>query len=126
VTPTPAQSQIYIAPFDPERRAPIPFSEWIAITNGSAWDDKPRWAPDGNSLYFISERDGFRCFWRQPLDPVTRRPAGPAVAVVHFHQARLSLRNVELGPLAYQVGPDKLVFSLGEITGNIWMLNQAR
>ncbi len=123
VTPKPDQSQIFIAPFDPARRSPIPFSEWIPITDGSGWDDKPRWSPDSRSMYFVSERDGFRCIWRQPLHPVTGRPLGDAVAMIHFHQSRLSLRNVDMGPLAFQVGPDKLVFSLGELTGNLWMLS---
>jgi hypothetical protein len=123
ITPSPVQSRIYNARFDPERRGPIPFSEWVPITDGASWDDKPRWSPDSTSVYFISERDGFRCIWRQPLDPATGRPAGSPVAVIHFHQARLSLRNVEIGPLAFQVAPDALIFSLGELRGNIWLLS---
>jgi serine/threonine protein kinase/Tol biopolymer transport system component len=126
VTPAVGQSQIYVARFDPERRQPVPPSEWIPITDGQAWDDKSRWSPDGNSMYMVSERDGFRCIWRQPLDPATKRPVGSAVNVMHFHQARLSLRNVDMGPLAIQVTRDKLIFSLGEQTGNIWMLRQPR
>jgi Tol biopolymer transport system component len=126
VTPSFAQSQVYIARFDPGRRGPVPFSEWIPVTDGQAWDDKSRWSPDGNSMYMVSERDGFRCIWRQPLDPATKRPVGPAVNVMHFHQARLSLRNVDMGPLAIQVTPDKLILSLGERTGNIWMLRRPR
>ena len=126
VTPSSAQSRIYIARFDPGRRASVPFDEWIPVTDGQARDDKSRWSPDGNSMYMVSERDGFRCVWRQPLDPTTKRPLGAAVNVMHFHQARLSLRNVEMGPLAIQVTRDKLILSLGERTGNIWMLKRPR
>jgi Tol biopolymer transport system component len=126
VTPEVGQSQIYVARFDPERRAPVPPSEWIPITDGQAWDDKSRWSPDGNSMYFVSERDGFRCIWRQPLASATKRPVGSPVNVIHFHEARLSLRNVEMGPLAIQVTRDKLIVSLGERTGNIWLLRQPR
>jgi Tol biopolymer transport system component len=32
---------------------------WIRITDGEHWDDKPRWAPDGKTLYFVSSRGGF-------------------------------------------------------------------
>ena len=122
LTPTPVNSRLYIAPFDSARRAPIPETDWIPITDGEGWDDKSRWSPDSRSLYFVSQRDGFLCIWWQPLDPATRRPQGPPKAVAHFHDARLSMRNVEMGPLAFQVGPDKLIFSLGELTGNVWML----
>lgn len=121
LTPTSARSQIFIAPFNPERRGPVPVSEWIPITDGSTWDDKSRWAPDSKSMYFVSERDGFRCIWWQKLDPATRRPLGAPVPIIHFHETRLSLRNVDMGPLALQVAADKLIFSLGEQTGNIWM-----
>jgi eukaryotic-like serine/threonine-protein kinase len=122
VTPSSVHSRIYVAPFDPQRRGPIPFAEWIPVTDGVGWDDKPRWSPDSKSIYFISERDGFRCIWRQRLDPVTRQPSGAPAEVAHFHQAKLSMRNLDLGPLAFQVGQDKLIFSLGEISGNVWML----
>lgn len=122
LTPTPVNSRLYIAPFDAGRRGPIPETEWIPVTEGAGWDDKSRWSPDSKSLYFVSQRDGFLCIWWQPLDPATRRPQGPPRAVAHFHHARLSMRNVDMGPLAFQAGPDKLVFSLGEITGNVWML----
>jgi WD40 repeat protein len=126
VTPSSPQSKIYVARFDPERRQPVPFSDWIQITDGKAWDDKSRWAPDGKSMYFVSDRDGFRCIWRQTLDTATMRPVGDPFAVMHFHQSRLSLRNVDMGPLAIQVTPDKLIFTLGERTGNIWLLRRQR
>jgi serine/threonine protein kinase/Tol biopolymer transport system component len=126
VTPTFAQSQIFIARYDPDRQEPVPVSEWIPMTDGQAWDDKSRWAPDGKSMYFVSERDGFRCIWRQPLDPATMRPVGAPQSIRHFHEARLSLRNVLMGPLAIQVTRDRLIVSLGERTGNIWLLRQSR
>lgn len=122
LTPTPVNSRLFIAPFDPARRGAIPESEWIPITDGSGWDDKSRWSPDSKSLYFVSQRDGFLCIWWQQLDPSTRSPLGPPKAVAHFHDGRLSMRNVEMGPLAFQVAPDKLIFSLGELTGNVWLL----
>jgi serine/threonine protein kinase/Tol biopolymer transport system component len=122
VTPSPVESRVYIAPFDPSRRGPVPVSEWVPVTDGSSWDDKPRWSPDGHSVIFVSHRDGYRCIWRQALDPQTRRPLEAPSAVLHLHRARLSMSNVNIGPLSIQVAHDKLVFSLGELTGNVWML----
>jgi Tol biopolymer transport system component len=69
------------------------------MTDGSGMDRFGSWSPDGNTLYYISERDGFRCI-------AARR------SMVHFidaNWARLSLSS------------DKVVFSLAERAGNIWM-----
>jgi hypothetical protein len=100
---------------------PVPESEWIDVTDGSQWDDKPRWSPDGNLLYFTSERDGYRCIWAARLDPHTRHPIGAPFAVAHFHSSRRSMLNVALSELELAVGPDRIVFMQGEVTGNIWL-----
>ena len=100
---------------------PIPKSEWIPVTDGTQWDDKPRWSPDGNLLYFTSDRDRYRCLWAQRLEPRTRRPTGAAFAVAHFHSSRRSMLNVGLTPLELAVGPERIVFVRAEMTGNIWL-----
>ena len=33
--------------------------KWIRITDGRHWDDKPRWSPDGKTIYFLSRRGRF-------------------------------------------------------------------
>jgi eukaryotic-like serine/threonine-protein kinase len=97
--------------------------DWIPVTDGENLDDKPRWSPDGNLLYFTSERDGFRCIWAQRLDAVSKRPVSAPFGVYHFHTSRRSLMNVGLGPLEISVARNALVFNLGEITGNIWRVS---
>ena len=98
-------------------------ADWIPITDGTEMDRQSYWSPDGNLLYFLSDRDGFRCIWAQPLDAATKRPNGEAKSVHHFHGARRSLRGVGNRASAIQmsVARDQLVFALGELTGNIWM-----
>jgi hypothetical protein len=96
-------------------------NEWIPITDGSTYDDKARWAPDGKLIYFTSDRDGFRCLWAQRLDPATKRPSGAPLPLYHFHSARRSLLNAGILPLEISVARDKIVFSMGEVAGNIWM-----
>jgi Tol biopolymer transport system component len=99
-----------------------PESEWVAITDGSGLDRNAVWSPDGNVLYFLSERDGFRCVWAQRLNAVTRHPAGAPVAVYHFHQARRSLMPAqEIARIGLSVTRDKIVFSMAETSGNIWL-----
>jgi hypothetical protein len=116
------RSRIYVTRFSGmDRRDP---SEWIPITAGDLSDDKPRWSPDGNLMYFTSNRDGFMCIWAQRLNPDTKQPVGSAFDVHHFHSSRRSLANVGLGPLETSVARNALVFNLGEVTGNIWRVSR--
>ncbi len=115
------RSRVYVVPFKGASRHVL--GDWIPVTDGDNLDDKPRWSPDGNLLYFTSERDGFRCIWAQRLDAVSKRPVGAPFGVYHFHTSRRSLMNVGLGPLEISVARNALVFNLGEITGNIWRVS---
>ena len=99
----------------------MPESECVGITD-CRLDDKPRWSPDGNVLYFVSEQDGFRCIWALRLDPATKRPLGAAFPIFHAHEARRSLMNIGWGELQISVARDKIVFNLSERTGNIWTM----
>jgi hypothetical protein len=116
----PGQSRVGIMPFA-ERTVFSP-DQWIAVTDDKSLHDKPVWSPDGNLLYFTSDRDGFRCIWAQRLDPKTKRPVGPPLDIYHSHSARRSLLNADIIPLELHVATGRLVFHLGEITGNIWMV----
>src|SRR5439155_15444418 len=115
---TPGRSRIFVAPVRGGGLVPEP--EWLAITDGR-WGDKPRWSPDGNILYFVSERDGFRCTWAQRLSRAGKRPLGAAFPAIHAQEARRSLMNLGWGDLQMSVARDKIVFNMSERTGNIWM-----
>ena len=97
--------------------------DWIVINHDA---DAPGWAPDGNLLYFWSDRDGSPCFWAQRLDPATKHPTGEPLSIQHFHSRALSWKNLYLGAPDVAVAPDKIVFNLGEHTGNIWLTQLAR
>jgi eukaryotic-like serine/threonine-protein kinase len=112
------RSSVWIAPF---RDGSLPEArEWVGVTNGEHWDDKPNWSPDGTLMYFTSLRDGFHCLWAQRLRPDTKEPTGPPFTVKHFHGSRLSMTNT--GVLALEVGiaRDQILINLGELSGNIW------
>jgi len=121
VTSSPVQSRIYMAPVPEKPIAPVPIQDWIALADGESWDDKPRWYPDGQAVYFVSTRDGFRCIWRQRIDARTKRPLGNPMPVYHLHSARLSMMNVDIAPLSLSVAHNRIVFSLGELVGNVWL-----
>jgi Tol biopolymer transport system component len=116
------ESRLFVAPL---RDGIGPAAEaWIPVGFSNGWDDKPRWSPDGNTMYFLSDQHGFLCIWAQRLDPATKRPRNAPFPVYHFHSARLSPKNVGLGPLDMGVARDKIVINLGELTGNIWRMRR--
>jgi eukaryotic-like serine/threonine-protein kinase len=95
-------------------------SEWVKVADSGVQNRRPWWSPDGNLLYFISLLDGFRCIWAQPLDRLSKRPAGQPFAVHHFHSARI--RPVDsLGVFGPAIVPDGIIFSLEDETANIWI-----
>src|SRR5206468_1200549 len=65
----PGFNHIMIAPFV----SPAPAEDkWITITDATTFNDKARWSPDGNILYFLSDRDGYRCVYARRLDPKSK------------------------------------------------------
>jgi Tol biopolymer transport system component len=114
-------ARVWIAPVT--GAAPAPQTEWISITDGTTLERDPAWSADGRFLYFISERDGYRCIWARPLDPATKKPAGEPFAIRHFHSARFSLRHVRSeGYLTgLTAGEGALVFAMGELKANVWL-----
>ena len=111
---------IFIAPF--RGLYEVPPEDWIAVTDGNAMDREGVWSPDQEILYFLSERDGFRCIWAQRLDPKSHRPVGVPSAIRHFHRARYSLFKVgSTGDVGLTVANGLMTFSLTETTGSIWL-----
>jgi serine/threonine protein kinase len=97
-------------------------ADWIPVTDGKQVDQNVAWSPDGNLLYFLSERDGFRCIWAQRLLPSSKRADGLAFSVQHFHHQRQSLSRIERwGRIGISAARGKLIFAMSELTGNIWM-----
>jgi Tol biopolymer transport system component len=113
------RTPVIIAPFRGAQS--LDDSEWITVSEGEAFEDAPRWSPDGNLLYYLSDRDGARCLWAQRLDPATKRPLGGAFAVQHSHGKRYSIAGVPVNALDICVAGDKVVFNMAELKGNIWV-----
>ena len=114
----PAQRQIFISAYPAG-------ANWVAVTDGGGLDRNCAWSPDGSVLYYISERDGFRCIWAQRLEGPSKKAAGEAFAVAHFHSARRSLFGLgDVGAIGLAAVPGKLIFSLSEVSGNVWMARE--
>jgi eukaryotic-like serine/threonine-protein kinase len=114
--------RVFIAPNSPQDSERL----WIPIGESnmeSPVDILPSWSPDGNLLYFLSNRDGFRCIFAQRLDPRTKRPVGDAFEVQHFHRSRRSLLRIVTArapQIGFRVYKDRAFFSMDEVTGNLW------
>jgi Tol biopolymer transport system component len=111
-------SRIYVAPF---RKALLPRSEWIPITHGS-WDDKPRFSSDDKLIFFRSGQNSPFRLWAQKVGS-GMHPDGEPVAVYPSGQRQPSvlIANDEIS-----VGPQLIVFTQSESTGNIWLLEPAK
>jgi eukaryotic-like serine/threonine-protein kinase len=116
---SPPRLEVLVAPFQLD--TPSKETDWIEVVSDPHYNDKPRWSPDGKRIYFVSDRDGFACLWSQPVEPETKRPVGPPLALYHIHQVRRSILNVGWALMNIALAPDKIVLNLGEMTGNIWM-----
>jgi hypothetical protein len=115
----PVRRQIFVAPVI--EGAVAAKSQWIPITDGRGLDRNAVFSADASLLYFLSERDGFRCIWAQRLDRLFR-PQGAAFAVVHLHNAKRSLGVGATGAIGLTAAPGKLIFSASEFAGNLWIL----
>lgn len=96
---------------------------WIQVTEGTYWDDKPRWSPDGQTIYFLSNRDrAFFNVWGIRFDPERGRTVGQPFRVTGFDSFT---RQVHRNPIAMSlaVAGDRLVLPIEENSGSaIWML----
>ena len=94
------------------------------ITDGSSNDFRAAWSPDGRLVYYASERDGYRCIYAQPVSEKTKDPIGAPRAVFHSHDSRLSLGGVlNVGAIGLSVARDKIVVTMREDRGDIWLLD---
>lgn len=93
----------------------------VRITDGHPWDDKPRWAPDGKTIYFLSRRHGTFNVWGIRFDAAKGKTLGDAFQVSAFGNGGPvisdSIPDVELS-----ITQDKLILTMEERSGSIWML----
>jgi len=112
--PTLPESILYVTP--------AAGGPWIRITNGQHWDDKPRWAPDGKTLYFVSGRRGFFNVFGIRFDPVKGKAVGDPFRVTAFESPALMVPKY-IYPVELSLTQDKLVLTMEKRSGSIWVLD---
>ncbi|HYT76127.1 MAG TPA: hypothetical protein VEL79_15330, partial [Vicinamibacterales bacterium] len=111
--------RLVVVPF--QTAGAIPRDRWTAITSGETTVIAGTWSPDGGTIYFPSNQDGKVCLWAQRIDRTTGRPDGAAFPVWHFHDPRRSMGAIPLPLRGLFVGRHRIVTSLSEGTGSIWL-----
>ena len=94
---------------------------WTRITEDEYWNDKPRWAPDGSTIYFTSDRTGLQNVWGIRFDVDSGRPVGDPFQVTDYQNPGLKMPDRIFGA-EISLTEDQLVLPLTRTTGNLWML----
>ncbi len=116
--PSAHRFEIVVAPADGSRP-----EHWIRIAADHIWPDKPRWAPDGRSLYFISRRPAsYFNLWAIRFDPERGTPAGQPFALTKFDSPSLVI-SPDMPQSDMDVSSRHAVLTMTTVTGNIWMLD---
>jgi Tol biopolymer transport system component/DNA-binding winged helix-turn-helix (wHTH) protein len=110
-------SALYVIPADGGR--------WVPISPLGHWDDKPRWSPDGKTIYYVSETHGFFNVWGIHFEPTRGIPVGKPFRVTRFESPNLMIPTY-IPPVELSIAKDKLVINLAEVSGSVWMLENMR
>jgi Tol biopolymer transport system component len=100
---------------------PAAGGEWIPITEGKYHDDKPRWSPDGETIYFMSTRTGFFSLWGIRFDPDQGKPVDKPFLVKAFESPGQRVFQ-HVGAMDLGLSEHRFVLPLTQISGNIWVL----
>jgi Tol biopolymer transport system component/DNA-binding winged helix-turn-helix (wHTH) protein len=112
------------SPYDDSSIFVVPSTggQWIRITDDKHWNDKPRWSPDGKSIYFISDRSGYYNVFRKNFNPSTGKPFGDATQITHFADPTLMI-NTSMSDVGLSIAKDRLMLTMSRRSGSIWVLD---
>jgi Tol biopolymer transport system component len=113
------QLQLAVAP---ARGAPR--AEWIPIATDHDTPDKPRWSPDGRTIYFLSRHESsvFN-LWGRRFDPERGRPVGEPFRVTHFENPGFMIWPELARGSEIDISRRHALLTMATVTGNIWMLD---
>lgn len=110
----PSLSTVYVAP--------AAGGEWIHITKGKTWDDKPRWSPDGRTIYFASTRGtGFVNVWGIRFDSLKGKTVSEPFQITGF-DSPTQMIYPNMGLLQISLTENRLVVPMVQISGSIYIL----
>jgi Tol biopolymer transport system component/DNA-binding winged helix-turn-helix (wHTH) protein len=95
---------------------------WIRVTDGKHWADKPRWSPDGRTIYYISEEKGYFNVRGRRFNPEHRSAQGEDFAVTSFDSPKMMIGQ-NIPNVGLSVKEDRLVLTVAQVAGSIWVLD---
>ena len=103
--------------------AGAPVAEWTRLASDHKSVDKPRWSPDGRTLYFLSQQDAaFLNLWGLRFDPERGRSVGMPFMVTHFDSPGQMI-SPNVGDTEIGISARRALFTMATVTGNVWMLD---
>jgi Tol biopolymer transport system component len=96
---------------------------WMPVNDRAHWDDKPRWAPDGRAIYYLSESKGFVNVWGTHFDPESGKLVGQPFQISKFANPDRMIPSY-MPPLELSISKNRLVVNLEEASGGIWLLDE--
>ncbi len=114
----PQSTKLVVAP-----AAGAPAADWTRIALEHEWADKPRWAPDGRMLYFLSRHQtSFYNLWGIRFDPVRGKPVGEPFMVTRLDSPGLVISPL-IGDSEIGISARRAMLTMATVSGNIWMLD---
>jgi serine/threonine protein kinase/Tol biopolymer transport system component len=114
---TPDKLGMFLAP-----AAGAPPERWTRLAADHAWPDKPRWARDGRTLYFISQRpSAYFNVWALRFDPDRGVPVGEPFPLTSFDSPSLYI-SPYLERAEMDVSARHIMLTMRSVAGSIWML----
>jgi Tol biopolymer transport system component len=101
-----------------------PAGKWTRIAADHEWPDKPRWAPDGRTLYFLSRKSaGYWNVWGVRMNPVQGTAISEPFQVTSFTSPGAMI-DPNFGSAEMDVQGRSLLLVMRRTTGSIWMLSE--
>ena len=89
---------------------------WLPITDGQAFDDKPRWSKDGRILYYLSHRDGFFNVWGRRFNSSAGKPQREPFRVTTFRGDGRMISPENISEVEIAVAGNRLVVPLTDVS----------
>ena len=96
--------------------------DWTEISPPGTSSTRPRFAPDGNSIFYLSNERGVLTLVSQELDPASKRPRGAAtrLAPVQMFPATVAYA-IGASTSVLEVSSTRVFFNAIEARSNVWM-----